>query len=185
MISNWQPQLPQLQFPKYENRRHTGKDLVGIAIIVAAAMIAANFIFQQTKVFTNGIAEQSFIDSLVAEELRYKFNIAQSKSTPEKTYAELRAALLNNDLNGVLKLIHPDYLWKYEDGLRKAAAEKKLAEAAARMTPLEAKIEEYGNIVRYKLSPIPGNNNSNPLKRYGEDVEFTRDYDGVWKISSL
>lgn len=183
MISRWQPQL---QLPKYENRRHTGRDWVGVAIIVAAAMIAANFIFQQTKVFNNGLSEQSFIDGLNTEELQYKFNIAQSKSTPEKTYAELRAALLRNDLNGVLKLIHPDYMWKYEDGLKKAAAEKKLPEAAARMTSLTKKIDEYGNTAIYELQPIKGEENiKNAFKRHTNEVEFMRDYDGVWKISSL
>ena len=61
---------------------------------------------------------QAYFDSFRFDALQYKWNIITSDSTPEKTYEAFRQALLDNDLDIVLKLIHPDYLWKYEEGIR-------------------------------------------------------------------
>ena len=82
--------------------------------------------------------------------------------------------------------IYPGYLWKYEDGLREAAAEGRLPEAAKRMTPLTEKIyeDDLGTVV-YKTEHIPENDSTNPFEGYKETVEFIRMPNGIWKISSI
>lgn len=167
------------------HRPHTTKDWLGISIIIAAGILSAAFMFEQTEIFQAALAEQTQIDNYAFQALMYKWNVVHSDSTPEKSYEALRQALLNNDLEGALGWIHPKYLWKYRDGLKEAGEAGRLSDAVARLTPLTKKIREYGNVVRYEHQDIPGNNNPNPLERYSEEVEFMQDYDGIWKVSSI
>src|SRR3989338_4250926 len=136
---------------RFQRRKHHHKDWLAISIIFSAAFIVANFVLQDIERFEEDVRMQAYFDSFRFDALQYKWNIITSDSTPEKTYEAFRQALLDNDLDIVLKLIHPDYLWKYEEGLRKAGEE----------------------------------NITNALERHADEVEFMRDYDGVWKISSI
>lgn len=167
------------------HRPHTTKDWLGVSIIIAAGILAAAFMFEQTEVLQTALAEQSQIDNYAFQALMYKWNVAHSDSTPEKTYEALRQALLNNDLEGALEWILPSARWKYSDDLDAAHQDSALPTLAARLTPLTKKIRDLGSAVRYERSHIPGNNAINPLDRYSEEVEFMQDYDGIWKVSSI
>ena len=133
----------------------------------------------------------TFNSEKLQENIWFKYNAVHGDSTPEKTYEEARIALLNNDLEGVLATIHPEYLYQYEDSLREAADEGILHEAAERMTPLKEIVDgdpksiEIGDYVVYEIEPIPGNDSPNPWEGYSEAVTFVRDKHGVWKITEI
>lgn len=160
-------------------------DWLGWVIIVSAIFFAAFFIFNVLAAYNNEIVLNALQNETISKQILYRSNVVSGNSTPEKTYEAARQALLNNDLEGILKTIHPLALGRYEDGLRKAAAQGKLREAAERLTPLEEKIYEHEDSVRYAIKPIPGNKTINPLEGYSESVEFMRDDKGIWKISSI
>lgn len=170
---------------KMERRRHRPIDWLGLAIFVSIAFMVSGFLSGEIKSF---VKEKNFLQEAVefsTSRLEFQWNVNHNDSTPEKTYEELRRALLNNDLEGALATIHPAYLYKYEEGLRGAAAEGQLSEAAERITPLKERISEYDYVVVYTIEHIPGNDNLNPLDGYSEAVEFTLNGNGVWKISSI
>lgn len=174
--------LPKEKFTKVftlEKRSHTLVDWVGMSIFISAALFAASFVIQQVDSF---YIENSFIQAehqKSADYTIYQRNVKSGKSTPHKTYEEARQALLNNDLQGVLDTIYPGYLWKYEEGLRKASEQGILFEMAERMPPLKEKVyDDEFSTVRYITEPIPGNDNP-------ESIEFQRNSKGVWKISVI
>src|SRR3989338_4568462 len=161
-------------------------DWLGWTVFVAAVGIVGGFFLNRKDgtLFEVGVRESQ--SQGISDQVFYLYNVQFGDSTPQKTYEEARQALLNNDLEGVLATIHPDYLRKYEEGLRKAAQEGVFYEAAGRMTPLTKKIYDDGQgTVVYEMEPIPGNDSPNPLEGYSEAVEFIRDKKGVWKISSI
>ncbi|MDX1607711.1 MAG: hypothetical protein R3251_00670 [Candidatus Spechtbacterales bacterium] len=162
-----------------------GPDWLGYAIVISIVLVGGFFILSQIDAFNiqNDAEEQQA--RMISE---YKKNLADPDNTPEAVYKRARQALLNNDLEGVLETIHPDAMWKYEDGLREAAAEGRLPEAGKRLTPLKERVSEYGEfikVVRYTIEPIPGNEDLDLLEGYSESVEFTRNKKGIWKISSI
>lgn len=161
-------------------------DWIGFVILVSATVIVAFFVQDKLADFLKENAFRSAQLEVSADNSLYQFNVKSGDLTPEKTYEEARQALLNNDLEGVLATIHPDYLWEYEDGLRQAFKEGKLSEAAARMTPLQEKVyDDEDSTVRYITEPLPENKGKNLLEGYSESVEFLRDKRGNWKIRSI
>jgi len=121
----------------------------------------------------------------LAYRMWFEQRIANQHNTPHEVYEEARQALLNNDLGGVLATLHPADRARFESGLREAAEQGILPEAAKRMMPLTEKIYDDDYTVVYKTEPIPGNSSSNPLEGVKETVEFTLDSNGLWKISSI
>lgn len=161
-------------------------DWIGFVVLISATVIVAFFVQDKLTDFVEENELRRLELDYTTDDTLYRYNVNKGISTPEKTYEEARQALLNNDLEGVLATIHPDYLWKYEDGLRQANKDGKLHEAAERMTPLKEKVydDEESSIV-YKTELIPGNDSSNLFEGYRETVEFLRDKKGKWKISSI
>ena len=146
-------------------------------------IICTDFVLQDIERFEEDLRMQAYFDSFRFDALQYKWNIITSDSTPEKTYEAFRQALLDNDLDIVLKLIHPDYLWKYEEGIRSTYEKEEFVEAEKTLVPIE-KIEEYGNFSRYQYKVLPKKSTGDLIQPYPY-VEFKRDTDGIWKISSM
>lgn len=170
---------------RMERRRHRPIDWLGLAVFASVAIMMSIFLSGEIESF---VKEKNFLQEAVeysTSRLEFQWNVKHNDSTPEKTYEELRQALLDNDLEATLETIHPASLYKYEEGLRDAAAEGKLLEAAERMTSLKERISEYDYVVVYTIEHIRGNDNPNPLEGYSEAVEFTLNGKGVWKISSI
>ena len=168
---------------RFERRKHHHKDWLAIAIIFSAAFIVANFVLQDIERFEEDVRMQAYFDSFRFDALQYKWNIITSDSTPEKTYEAFRQALLDNDLDIVLKLIHPDYLWEYEDGFREGYEAGEFSSLAQEFTPIK-QVERQGNFIRYQYKNLPAKSPGEVFEPYPY-VEFTRDTDGIWKISSM
>ena len=170
---------------KMERRRHRPIDWLGLAVFASVALLVSSFLSGEIKSF---VKEKNFLQEAMefsTSRLEFQWNVNHNDSTPEKTYEELRQALLNNDLEATLATIHPAYLYKYEDNLRAAYQDGKLSVFVERLTPFKEKISERENVLVYRIEPIPGNDSPNPLDGYSEAVEFTRNGSGVWKISSI
>ena len=60
---------------RVERRPHTTKDWLGVSIIIAAGILSAAFMFEQTEVFRDALAQQSAIDNYAFQALMYKWNI--------------------------------------------------------------------------------------------------------------
>src|SRR3990167_4150559 len=159
-------------------------DWLGWVVFVASAVLAGVFLLNKMDGALLEVDARESQNQNISDQIFYLYNVQFGDSTPQKTYEEARQALLNGDLEGVLGTIHPDYLWKYEDNLTAFHNDKDMYVLAERMTPLRAILYEYENVIEYSIEPIPGNNSDNPLERYAESIEFTRDNKGVWKISS-
>lgn len=174
---------------KNGEKERTAFDWFGVAVLASFAILLSAFLLGQIGDTYTQKAESSLKEAQMREqEVVYKrlhYVPPETDSTPEKTYEKARRALLNNDLEGILETIHPDSMWKYEDGLREAHAQGILSEAAERMTSLTEKVYDQQYVVIYETEPIPGNTYDNPLEGYREAVEFTLDRDGIWKISSI
>jgi hypothetical protein len=171
---------------KLIRRKHSRKDWLKIGVLVVVGVIACLFVVGLVGRYAMELQALDELQTSSHRQMLFDINSRNTDSTPEKTYAIVRQALLDGDVETVIDYIHPQYRWEYEDGLRQAAEDGTLYEAAERMTPLEGKIDEYGNVVVYKTEPIPGNEiSNNGVKKYSEEVEFIQDIDGVWKISSI
>jgi len=157
-------------------------DWLGLSVVISAVIIGGFLMLGAINAFNFENEAQENKDRVLSE---YKLNMADPDNTPEAVYEQARQALLNNDLEGILDTIHPDYLWKYEDGLREAAEEGILHEAAERTTPLMEKTYDKNDVVIYEIEPIPGNDSNNSLDKYSERVEFRLNSKGLWKISSI
>ncbi|MDX1535877.1 MAG: hypothetical protein R3346_03900 [Candidatus Spechtbacterales bacterium] len=168
-------------------RESKGVDWLEWSMFLSVALIALFFITNQVLSFNEERAAMDMQQKETDLALQFKYNIKNSDSTPEQAYQELRQALLDEDLDKAMNVIHPAYRYKYEDGLIEAYEEGRLSEAVERLTPLKEKIYDDGFVtVVYSVEPIPGNNYSNnPMEGYNESVEFTRTQSGDWKISSI
>jgi len=157
-------------------------DWLAWSVFISAIIIGGFFIFNQVSFFDTETQLRQERNQLIAE---YQDNVANPDNTPHAVYEQARQALLNNDLEGVLETIHLDVVWRYEDGLKQAAQDGALPEAAELMVPLTQKVYDVNGVVIYETEPVPGNENVNILEGYRETVEFTRDQKGFWKISSI
>ena len=175
----------------FKRRPHKKMDWVGLAILVTFTAFVGLFLLQVIVGSHIQIALMNHNSEQLQENVWFKYHAIHGDSTPEKTYEEARIALLNNDLEGVLATIHPEYLEDYDDALRKAFEESRFSEIAELMTPLTKVISgdpesiELGATVVYETEPIPGNDSPNPLEGINEAVEFVRDKNGVWKITGI
>jgi uncharacterized membrane protein YcjF (UPF0283 family) len=170
---------------KLIRRKHSRKDWLKIGVLVVAGVVACLFVVGLVGRYAMELQALGELQTSSHRQMLFDINSRKTDSTPEKTYAIVRQALIDGDVETVIDYIHPQYRWKYEDDLRAAAADGKLSELAERTTPLTEKIREYGNVIIYKTTHIPGNDSENILERYSEEVEFIQDIDGVWKISSI
>lgn len=59
---------------RFENRKHTHRDWLGVAIVVSAAFLAANFIFYQQSIYKSSFQFAEIINQRSFETLRGNFD---------------------------------------------------------------------------------------------------------------
>lgn len=170
---------------RLQRRAMRSGDWVKLSLVVVTAVLAAGFLFAQLGAYYLEVTLLGEQRNDILYRLWFERRVENEHTTPHEVYEEARQALLKNDLDGVLRTLHPADRSRFEPGLREAAAEGRLPEAAARMTPLTEKTYDDGYTLIYRTEPIPGNDYSSPLEGWSEEVGFTLDGSGLWKISSI
>ena len=170
---------------RLQRRAMRAGDWIKLSLVLVAAAMSVVFLFGQLGLYYMEMETLGYESNGLAYQMWFEQRVANQHNTPHEVYEEARQALLNNDLEGVLATLHPADRNAYEPGLREAAQQNRLPEAAARMMPLTEKTYDDGYTVIYRTEPIPGNVYSTPLEGWSEEVGFTLDSNGLWKISSI